>query len=228
MELPSLTDLELYHYLAIGGGAIAVLALLLYFLPVSRIKVPAVLVGIIGSLAAGIGIGVVAMAAFGYHWESQREAEAANAQPAAKKGGFPGGGKGGFPGGGKGGFPGGKGGFPGGKKGKPAGPQEQLADLLAKLDLLTGKPPALKLSADEKEATLAALNVLAQKKDADANTVAMVLSTLISTFKEDRAVLEAVGFRWPADDGKVEGPAAAPATLAENPHLKALRKRLQE
>ena len=41
MDLPAwLTDLSLYHYLAIGGGAVIVLALLLYFTPVSRLKMP--------------------------------------------------------------------------------------------------------------------------------------------------------------------------------------------
>src|SRR5438067_13161508 len=84
MNLSDFTNLGNYNYLTLGGAILAVVAILLYFIPVTRIKVPAVIVSTVSSLAAGVGVGVLAMASYGYHWETRSQANAAN--PAAEGG----------------------------------------------------------------------------------------------------------------------------------------------
>src|SRR5437773_5774580 len=146
--LKDFADMNVYNYLAIGGGAVAVLAILLYFIPVTRIKLPAVIVSTVSSLAAGVGIGVLAMASYGYHWETRSQANAAaateegRAAPRMMMAGA-----GGGPQGMKG--PGGGPGMAGGGARGPSS-KSQLASLVAKLDLLTGKPLRLELTDDQK------------------------------------------------------------------------------
>ncbi len=57
---------DLFRYLIIGCGVLAVLAIILYFLPVRRMKVPAVILGVLTGLAAGFGAGVLAVSFYGY------------------------------------------------------------------------------------------------------------------------------------------------------------------
>ena len=57
---------DLFRYLLIGCGAIAVLAIILYFLPVRRLRVPAVILGVLMGAAAGFGGGVLAVSYYGY------------------------------------------------------------------------------------------------------------------------------------------------------------------
>jgi heme A synthase len=56
--VPQLTDWtkwEFYHYLIAAGVVVIVLALILYFIPGFRIKMPAIVIAALGSLAAGLG-----------------------------------------------------------------------------------------------------------------------------------------------------------------------------
>ncbi|MCI0680995.1 MAG: hypothetical protein L0Y71_02730 [Gemmataceae bacterium] len=62
------TNLQLYHYLAFGGGGVAVLALILYFVMPKGGRIPAGVIGTVAGLVAGVGIGVIGMAASGYQW----------------------------------------------------------------------------------------------------------------------------------------------------------------
>src|SRR5215510_5615360 len=114
------TDLQVYHYIAIGGGGLAVLAILLYFVLPRGLKIPAGIISTVAALIGGVGIGVVGMAACGYETKKPEPSAGGGPRPdmaAMMKGmggkGPPGGmpmpGPGGF-GGKKGGF-GGKGGF---------------------------------------------------------------------------------------------------------------------
>src|SRR5262245_6496488 len=170
-----LADMELYQWLAIGGAALALLALVLYFLPVKAVKIPAVLVGIVGGLLAGVSAGVFLMAAFGYSTTKPGEDAGKTAGPGG--GAPPGmaGGKGGMPfppggPGGKGGMPfppGGKGGMPfppGGKGGAPADPSQQLAGLLTRMNRLIEKPLRVELTEDQRK------EVYEQIKDIDKDT----------------------------------------------------------
>jgi hypothetical protein len=60
-----------YYYLAAGSGCVAVLAIILYFAPGGRIRVPAIVFCALACLVAGIGLGVITMYRFGYHWERE-------------------------------------------------------------------------------------------------------------------------------------------------------------
>src|SRR5438034_3613535 len=99
------TNLELYHWLAIGGGGLAVLAIIIYFVAPSGFKLPAGVISTVAALVAGVGVGVIGMAAFGYRTHKSEIGEVgATAQDGAeamnsKKGPPPGKGPQGMPGG---------------------------------------------------------------------------------------------------------------------------------
>jgi hypothetical protein len=52
-----------------GGGILAVLALMLSFLPMSRLKLPASAAAAIGSLVLGFSVGLLLMTRLGYSWD---------------------------------------------------------------------------------------------------------------------------------------------------------------
>src|SRR5438876_11630794 len=58
-------NLQVYHYLALGGGVLTVLALILYFLVPSGGKVSAGVVSTVAALVTGLGLRVVVMAGSG-------------------------------------------------------------------------------------------------------------------------------------------------------------------
>ena len=156
-----LNNLDTWHYGAIIGGAVLVLSLIIYFLPARKLKVPAVLTAAIGGLAAGLAVGVIWLAGFGYKLSPPDEKagdEAAAAREGAGPrmgGGAPKGG-GGAPkgGGGGGGAPKGGGGAPKGGfgGGNPPGPRVQLVGLVNALDTLVDKPVTLALSPEDRAA----------------------------------------------------------------------------
>jgi hypothetical protein len=218
MPLALLTDTQLYHYAAIGGGVVIFLALLLYFLVGS--KVPGVVVGVLGGLVAGLGLGAILMVAYGHTLDrSQDGGRAAQGAPPPGKtyGKFPAAQDGKTPD------------KPAGKKGpKGPTPTQQLVELLSKLDMLTGKQPRITLSPEQKKAMLEKLEEVNKKDFDDVNAIS-VLSILLDNLKHDRAILEDVGFRWPPEFlGSQPPPRPPQVPIAENPHLLAVRKRLSE
>src|SRR5947209_8267016 len=101
----SLTDMELYHWLALAGGALALLALVLAVALRNRpaVRVPASVAATLAGFAAGVGVGVILLTYFGYHWSKQDQpptspGEAPQGGPTAMQlgmgGGPPGGGGG--------------------------------------------------------------------------------------------------------------------------------------
>jgi hypothetical protein len=224
MNLPNWTDMSLYHYLAIGGGAFILLALLLFFTRLSQLKIPAIFLGIVGGFGAGAGLGVVCMGFLGYHWQPQvaegdpREAIARNAPP-----GMPGGmmGGGGMPPGMMGGMMGGRG----------PNPKNQLASLVAKLDLLTHKPLSVKLDDKQKHKVLEQIKDLDAEKELSEEKAKERVTALLEILKDQRQTLEDAGYRWPGQDGGPQRPTNAPNPFKEEQngqHLKALRELLTE
>jgi len=221
-------DMNVYNYLAIGGGALAVLAILLYFIPVTRIKLPAVIVSTVSSLAAGVGIGVLAMASYGYHWETRSQANAAaateegRAAPRMMMAGA-----GGGPQGMKG--PGGGPGMAGGGARGPSS-KSQLASLVAKLDLLTGKPLRLELTDDQKAKIREQLDGLAEQDSPTDDEAKKRLETLEKLLEGEKDILQAVGFRSGGAQGGGGRPPAEPANPFKDEtngqHLKTLNAKL--
>ena len=228
MSIPNWTDMNLYHYLAIGGGVFILLALILFFTRLSKLKVPAIFLGIVGGLGAGVGLGVVGMGFLGYHWEPQssggdpREAMAMNGPPPMPGGMMGGGGR----------PPGMGGGRQGGGGGRGPNSKNQLATLVAKLDLLTHKPLAVRLDAKQKD------EVRKQLKDLDDGELSEEkakerLDALLEILKDHRKTLEDAGYRWPGQGGggfpgRAAGDANPFKEEQNEKHLKALRELLAE
>jgi hypothetical protein len=62
---------EFYLYAACGAAAVIVLAVVLYFLPAGKLKLPAIALSSLSSLIAGLALGMLVMSLFGYHWYPQ-------------------------------------------------------------------------------------------------------------------------------------------------------------
>jgi zinc transporter ZupT len=82
--------MELYHWLALAGGVLALLALVLAVALRNRpaVRVPASVAAALAGFAAGVGVGVILLSYFGYHWEKKEQpatspAEAPQDGPAA-------------------------------------------------------------------------------------------------------------------------------------------------
>jgi hypothetical protein len=237
-------QLDLYAYLILGGLAVIVLAVLLYLLPVSRAKVPAILAASLGALVLGAGLGIAAMVGFGFHWERQPALA-----PAAGEGGGGGGmgmmkgggdkksammagakkGGGGLKGGGGGGMGGMMGKMGGGGGGRAPSSKSQLANLVTKLDLLTRQAPAVDLTKEQKAKVTEQLKGLDQQKELSDEEAKKRLDALLDVLKDHKEMFEEAGYRWPGQPG---GP--PPAADAPNPfqdkntaqHLKSLRGHL--
>src|SRR5262245_8553828 len=73
-------DQGLYTYLAAGGAVVIALALALYALPGSKVKVPGVVLAMVGGIALGLAGGVILMGTMGY---DMRKIEAEGPPPGA-------------------------------------------------------------------------------------------------------------------------------------------------
>jgi hypothetical protein len=229
MDLPDwLTNMSLYHYLVAGGGVVVVLALVLYFTPVSRLKIPGIIFGIIGGLGMGIALGVIAMTFYGYQL---KPTEAAGEGP-PQGGTGPGGGPPGMMGM-MGGGPRGMGGGPPGMMGGRPNPKTQLATLVAKLDVLTNEPLAVRLNEEQKKKMREQLQTLDEQESLSDEDAKARLDALLDIVKEQRPTLEAAGYRWPGGGGGGRGgrPAALPNPFRDEQngkHLKALQNQLSK
>src|SRR5947209_11002307 len=66
MAFVDLTNMSLYYYLAAGGAVVALLAMVAHFGAGAKVRVPAVVVGTLGGLGAGLALGVILMGLLGY------------------------------------------------------------------------------------------------------------------------------------------------------------------
>jgi hypothetical protein len=198
-ELMNWEQWEWFHWLMVGGGAVAVVALLLYFVA-PRLSLPAGVASTLAAFAFGVGAGAVGLTALGYRPPNPLSASTDGAE--LKGPGGPGGGMAmpGMPGGGgKGGFGGGKGGFGGGAKGKGKGPspKTQLTTLVTKLEQLTDKNLTLTFSKDERQAILKNLEDLPKLETLEDDVAEERLKALLGVVEKQRDTLEAAGYRFP-------------------------------
>jgi hypothetical protein len=214
---------DAYNYLAIAGGAVVLLSLVLYVLPVSGLKLLGRLLGVVGGLALGLGLGVRLMGVWGYQLESPVNYAYPNGPPANMPAG---------PGRGPMGavaiqFP-----MP---NAPPGGGQSiskpQLVALVSKLDLLTDKPLAIELSEEQRKEVREQLNGLADAEDLSEDDARARVAALHEVLKDQLDKLEAAGYRRGAAAGFPPGPTkpdANPFKADQNAtHLKALKGRLE-
>lgn len=231
----NLNDLQSWHYVVIGGGILLVLSLVLYFLPVKKLKIPGVLTAAVGGLALGLATGVVWLAGFGYkpNPDDQPSAESKDGDSPALKAMAKGGGPKG------GGAPKGGGGPKGGFGGAPPNPRVQLVGLVNTLDRLVDQPVALNLTADDRSTIATQLKGLDQAGSISEDDAKARLEAILKVVEKDRKALEAIGYRWPSPDGKgpPKGgfggppPKDSPNPFREEPntdHLKSLQGRLEK
>jgi hypothetical protein len=241
------TKEQSYYGLAIAGGLIALLSTAFYFAAgprgSGRVKVPSMILGVLGGVLGGVGLGVLLMTVLGYQMD-RRQTGTGGApggmagMPGKMPGGFPPGKMpGGFPpgkmpGGFPGGFPGG--GFPpGGNPGElppPPSSKEHLADLVDKLDHLTGKPLQVRLSEKEGAVVAEQLRGLGDKDELSEDEAGKRLNKLLTTLKGHKAALRAAGFTWPGEaEQRVAGELPNPFREGEPARrLKALQQRFKE
>jgi hypothetical protein len=126
----------------------------------------------------------------------------------------------------------------GGGFGGPPNPRVQLVGLVNALETLVDHPVSLTLTSDEKAAIaeqLKGLDAAAEIKEEDAKAR---LDAILKVLEKNRPPLEAVGFRWPAPDGKGPpkggfggAPKDSPNPFAEGSSkekLKSLQERLEK
>jgi hypothetical protein len=137
-----------------------------------------------GLICFGLGaaVGVAAMATFGASWMPQPKAEAPGVQLAANGSQGRGQSGGGPP------FLGGLG---------AANPKEQLATLVVKLDLLTHKPLAIRLTDEQRTKLREQLQGLSDKEQLDPAEALKRLEEIQKIVESDKGTLEAAGFSWP-------------------------------
>lgn len=197
MHVPDWAHLGWAYYLVIGGGILAVLAILLYLVAGSRLKTLAIVASALGGLAAGGGLGILIMSNVQLPVDTGYQASGtAGPEGLPKAGPRPGGSgmmKGGMAKGGgmpKGGP--GMGGTPGGRKG-------QLVSLVYKLNQLTGKPLEIHLSEDQKKRLRAILAGLDGPSELSEEEARKKLDALQDVVKPDEETLKAATLHWPQE-----------------------------
>jgi hypothetical protein len=171
---------------------------------IASLRVPAIITCSIISLVVGLGGGAGAMTYFGYHWKPEITVPPPPAgMPAAPTG-------------------------IGGAKSGPSA-KSQLAQLLVKLDQVTGHQLVVNLTSEQKKALreqLAGLGDPDELKDDDAKKR---LDAILETVKSHKETMELAGFRWPGPPAGGMSMGSAPKKEAPNPFKEGDNaKRLQE
>lgn len=163
-----------------------------FIMSVASKKVPAAFASGIICLVLGGGLGAVIM------WFAAKNDPQANAAPSDDKGagdakgskGGPGG-PGGMGGGGGGGFGGGKG----------PNPKFQLAQLVNKLDTLTGQSLHVELTPEQKKQAKEQLAGLAEKDELTDDEAKAKFEALSKLLEPHKKTFEDAGYRWPGAGG---------------------------
>jgi hypothetical protein len=231
-----LNNMQTWHYGAIIGGGMLIVGLIVYFLPVSKLKIPGGVTAAFGGLALGLAAGIIWMAGFGYQ-PHPPGIGATEDTPAEVKGAGAGGPPGGAGGLGKGGGNQKGGAQKGGGGGGAPNPRMQLVGLVNALDSVADRPVIINLSPENRSAIaeqLKGLDAAAEIKDEDAKAKLDAIQKIV---EKDRKMLEAVGYRWVMPDGKSAPPPKgvlskdSPNPFADGQpkdHLKSLQERLEK
>lgn len=221
-------NLEIWYVVAIVGGIVLLLAVLLYLRGGRTIKVPAVLTSGAGGAAVGLGVGIIWLAGLGYRTDPPEQPDSGPAAKAGMAKAGPGAPK-------MGGPPAGGGG--GGGRGGPS-PRTQLINLVNSLDTVVDHPVSVTLTAPDRDAIAAQLRGLDTAEQIGDDDARKRLDAILKVLEKDRKALEAVGFRWPGPAPKGGPPAPPPNAILESPNpfkapqtaerLKSLQDRLEK
>jgi hypothetical protein len=229
-----LNNMQAWQYFAFAGGGVFVLGLIIYFLPAGKLKVPAVVTGGFGGLAAGLALGVLFMAGFGYKPHpvdppsSDPPPDGSPPPGMMPKGGAPKGGPGGPPGGAP---KGGLGGAPKGGFGSPPTSRMQLASLVTALDKVADQPLTVVLTPESRGIIADQIKGLESAEEIKDEDAKLRLETIHKILEKDRKTLEAVGYFFSVEGkGGFDGqPKDSPNPFKEGSlgaRLKALQDRL--
>ena len=212
-----LKNMETYHYFILGGGGLVVIAILLYLLKGTKLKVSAFFATTLGAAALGFGAGVITLGAVGYNWKDKEKEEKAAADQAANRQG--GGGQ--QPRKNQGGQA---------PKKNTASAKLQLAALIVKLNQLTDNSLTIRLD-DRKAKVAEQLKDLDTMESVSEEIADARLKSLLELLKPDDKALTEAGFDLARSGvvGKGKGPPANPFTSTTNKAaLKALQERVAQ
>lgn len=217
LTFPDWAELSRYVYLAIGSAVLILLSAGLYYAPIARSKVPAILLGIVGGAGLGAGIAVIAMMGYGWRWYAQYYE---NSNPRLSGGEPPPMGGGGRPRG-------------GGQRGTGFNSKNQLASLITKLDLLTHERPAVKLDIEQKRKIREQIQKLEDNEALGEDEAQKRLDAVVEILHDDqKQILSEAGVNLPGQRSGNRGGGDAPANpFKEGPpyqHLKSLRDQLKD
>ena len=83
-----------FYYKLLGVSVVVlVVAVALYFVPGGRIRIPAIVFSGLACFMTGIGVGVIGMSYFGFHWEHEPTPVISGSRMGGGMGGGPGGGQ---------------------------------------------------------------------------------------------------------------------------------------
>lgn len=185
MGFVDLTNVNLYYGLAAGGGVVALLAAFAHSRGGPKVRASAAVVAAVGGLGAGLALGVILMGLLGYRTKAPEPP--APGSPGDPRTRMAAGGPG--PGRGRGG------------RGGQASAKVQLANLVGKIHLLTGKPLALRLSDEQRRKVREQLAGLDQLEDLGEEDAQKRFDSLLTTLGEDKETLDAVNYRWSRPGG---------------------------
>jgi hypothetical protein len=164
-------NMATWQYFALAGGGVLVLGLVLYFLPAGKTKVPGGITAAFGGLMAGLALGILFMAGFGYKPSRLEPVYDNTAGPPPSLTPTIVGGP------------------------KTPDPRSQLASLIGALDRVADRPIALTLTADDRAAIADKLKGLDTAAAVSAEDAKARLDAIHEIVAKDREVLEMAGYR---------------------------------
>jgi hypothetical protein len=223
----NLNDMAMWQWFAIAGGAVLLLSFVMYFLPAGKMKLPAVVTASFGGLVAGLALGILLMAVFGYKPTQERPRSESSGDAASQSPRMPGPGAPPFVKG-----PGGP--MSNGPSGPPAPPtpKAQLANLVTALDTVADRPVTITLTPDQKAVIIEKLKGLDQAGEITDVDAKVRLDAIVKVMEKDQKTLETVGFHTaPPAKGDFGPPKESPNPFKEGPageRLKSLLERLNK
>lgn len=204
------SDPQTWHTVLIGGGIALALSFVLYYLPTKWLRIPAVLIAVLGGAAVGLGAGIFAVRGAGYQFTEPESTTGNMGQMLANNPAPP----------------------------PPPSSRIHLVVLVNALERLVDQPVALTLSPADRSAIATQLKGLDKSEEIAEADAGAKLDAILKVVEKDRKALEAIGYRWPTPDGKAPAKGGFGGTPKDGPNpfrqgpdgerLKTLQGRLEK